>query len=178
MAQSFSLPDLMEETESMRRQGRRHEALEVVERFLRKNQDHPRALLLKSRVLYELGRLSQAVEVLYTLQRIRRNTGDETLQSLLGAIEQLGGRGQPSIAPAFVTESMARLLTQQGYILEALEVYRRLLEAGPEKKDWHDEIARLKTMVEQEGSRGATQERVAQELEVCDLWLKQRQRGS
>jgi tetratricopeptide (TPR) repeat protein len=174
MAQSFNLPDLVEETESMRRQGRLLEALEVVERFLRKNPDQPRALLLKSRVLYELGRRSQAVEGLQVLQRI---LGDETLQSLLGAIERLGSSTQPSSAPAFVTESMARLLTQQGYFLEALEVYRRLLEAGPENIDWHDEIARLKTRVEQEGSRGATHETVAQELAACDLWLKQCQRG-
>jgi tetratricopeptide (TPR) repeat protein len=177
MEQSPDLPDLVEETESMRRQGRLHEALEVVERFLRKSPDHPRALLLRSRVLYELGRTAQAVEGLNNLGRV---IGLEPLQSLVAAIERLGVSGHSSSAPAFAfaTESMARLLAQQGYFLEALEVYRRLFEAGPENSEWRDEVARLKTTVEQEGSRGATRERVAQELEACDLWLKQRQRGS
>jgi Flp pilus assembly protein TadD len=159
----------------MRRQGRLHEALEVVERFLRKSPDHPRALLLRSRVLYALGRTAQAVEGLNDLGRV---VGNEPLQSLVAAIQRVGVSEQSSSAPAFATESMARLLTQQGYFLEALEVYRRLSEAAPEKSEVYDEAARLKRTVEQEGSRGATRERVAQELEACDHWLKQRQRGS
>jgi tetratricopeptide (TPR) repeat protein len=171
MERSPDLPDLVEETESMRRQGRLHEALEVVERFLRKSPDHPRALLLRSRVLYELGRTAQAIEGLNNLGRV---IGLEPLQTLAAAIERLGVSEPPSSAPAFATESMARLLAQQGYFLEALEVYRRLFEAAPEKSEWRDEVALLKTTVEQEGSRGATRERMAQELEACDLWLKQR----
>jgi len=170
------LPDLVDETESMRRQGRLHEALEVVERFLRKSPDHhPRALLLRSRIHYELGRKVQAVQGLHDLGR---TVGNEQVQSIVAAIERLGDSGKSSSDPAFVTVSMAGLLAQQGYFLEALEVYRRLLEAAPERSDWDEETARLKRIVEQEGSRGATRERVAQELEACDLWLKQRQRGS
>jgi len=159
----------------MRRQRRLHEALEVVERFLRRNPDHPRALLLRSRVLYELDRTAQAVDALHTLQRI---IGDEMPQSILAAMERLADAIQPTTAPSFVTVSMASLFTQQGYLLEALEVYRRLLETAPDQEDWHAEIARLKTKVQQEGSRGATRERVARELEACEPWLKQRQRGS
>jgi len=169
------LPDLADEAESMRREGRLHEALEVVERFLRKSPDHQRALLLRSRVLYELGRMAQVVEELRALQRM---VGDEPLQSIVEAIERLADNVKSTSAPAFVTESMAGLFTQQGYFLEALEVYRELLEAAPEKSDLCDEIVRLKTIVEQEGSRGATRERVARELEACDHWLRQRQQGS
>jgi tetratricopeptide (TPR) repeat protein len=175
MAQSAKSPDLVEEAESMRGQGRLPEALEVAERFLRKNPDHPRALLLRSRVLYQLGRKAQALQSLHDLGRV---IGDDRVQPIVSAFEGLGGGAQSLSAPAFVTESMARLLTQQGYLLEALEIYRRLIETGPEQQDWHDEIARLKMIVEQEGSRGATAERAARELEACELWLKQRQRGS
>jgi tetratricopeptide (TPR) repeat protein len=159
----------------MRRQGRLPEALEVAERFLRKNPDHPRALLLRSRVLYQLGRKAQALASLHDLGRV---IGDNRVQPLVAAFERLGGDPQSSSAPAFVTESMAKLLTQQGYFLEAVEVYRRLVDTEPEKQDWRDEIARLKMSVEKEGSRGATAERAARELEACELWLKQRQRGS
>jgi tetratricopeptide (TPR) repeat protein len=165
----------MKEIEAMRRDGRLHEALTSVERVLKEKPNHTRALLVRSRLFYEMGGMTQAVKGLRDLGRV---IGDDRVQSIIRAIERLGDSVKSSSTPAFVTESMGRLLTQQGYFLEALEIYRRLSEAEPEKTELRDEVERLKTIVEQESSRGATRERVAREIEACDLWLRQHPRGS
>ncbi|HEY2986872.1 MAG TPA: hypothetical protein VGL11_04045 [Candidatus Binatia bacterium] len=152
-----------------------HEALESVEEFLNAESDHSRALLLKSRLLYETGSVAEAIDSLRALGRII--VGAE-LESIIAALERLRG-GEPSRQPqAFATESMARLLTEQGYFLEALEVYRQLFDAAPERGEIYDEISRLKAIVDQEGSRGATSERVAHELEAWNEWLRTRSRGA
>ena len=164
----------VEEIESARRDGRLHQALAAVERVLKEKPNHTRALLVRSRLFYDMGSMTQALESLNDLGRI---VGDNRAQSIIRAIERLDDRIKLSSTPTFVTESMGRLLTQQGYFLEALEVYRRLSEAEPEKSELCDEVGRLKTIVEQEGSRGATRERVAREIEACDLWLRQHSRG-
>lgn len=166
--------DAVDAIEAMRSAGRLQEALTVLERFLTAKPGQPRALLVRSRIFYDLGNMNQAVEALRDLSR---RIGNDRAQSILGAIERLRDSGKPSSDPAFATESMARLLAQQGYFLEAQEIYRGLYEASPEKIELASEVARLKTIVEREGSRGATRETMARELEVCDLWLKRHSRG-
>ena len=165
----------MKQIEAMRRDGRLHEALTSVERVLKEKPNHTRALLVRSRLYYGMGGMTQAVGGLRDLGRV---IGDDRVQSIVRAIERLDDSVKSSSMPTFVTESMGRLLTQQGYFLEALEIYRRLSEAEPEKTELRDEVERLRTMVEQESSRGATSETVAREIEACDLWLKQHPRGS
>ena len=167
-------PNEVEEIETTRRDGCLHQALAAVERLLEEKPNHARALLVRSRLFYDMGSMTQAVESLNDLGRV---IGDDRAQSIIRAIERLDDRIKSSSTPTFVTESMARLLTQQGYFLEALEVYRRLSEAEPEKGELCDEVGRLKTIVEQEGSLGATRERVSREIEACDLWLRQHSRG-
>ena len=169
------MPGFVDRAETMRREGHIHEALETLGQFLKERPNHPRALLLRSRLLYELGSVPQAVEGLRDLGRI---VTDRELRSIVAALEQLRDGGKLWQAPAFATESMARLLAQQGYLLEALELYRQLFQAAPERSELCDEITRLKASVEREGSREATKERVARELEAWERWLQQHQRGS
>jgi tetratricopeptide (TPR) repeat protein len=175
MAQNSDAAALLDQAEAMRREGRVHEALESVEGFLNAKPDHSRALLLKSRLLYETGSVAEAIDGLRTLGR---HVDGEELQSIIEALEQFRGSGQSRQTQAFATESMARLLAEQGYFLEALEVYRQLFHAAPERGGVYDEIGRLKTIVEQEGSRGATSERVAHELEAWNEWLRAHSRGA
>ncbi|HKA31829.1 MAG TPA: hypothetical protein VKH64_01350, partial [Candidatus Binatia bacterium] len=76
------------------------------------------------------------------------------------------------------TESMARLLMQQGYYLEAIEVYRRVFEGATNRPGLRDEIVRIMEIVEREGSREADAERVRHELDVSARWLEQHPKGS
>jgi tetratricopeptide (TPR) repeat protein len=160
----------IDEIDALRRAGRLQEALALVEDFLKEKPNHSWALLVRSRIFYDLGSMTQAVEGLRDLGRI---VDPSRFKSLIGAIERLRDSGKSANAPAFVTESMARLLAQQGYFLESLEVYRRLCEAEPGNDALRNEAERLKSIAEQEGSRDATRERVARELEAYELWLKQ-----
>jgi hypothetical protein len=67
---------------------------------------------------------------------------------------------------------------QQGYYLEALEVYRQLFEASANRPGLRDEIVRIMEIVEREGSRDADAERVRHELEIAARWLDQHAKGS
>ena len=173
--QSSDLSEVVNRAEAMRQEGRIQEALETVEQFLEERPDHPRALLLRSRLLYELGDKAQAEEALHDLALI---VGERELQPLAAALERLQHEEKSRRAPAFATESMAKLLAQQGYFLEALEVYRQLFQSASNTIELWDEIVRLKATVEEQGSRDATKERVGRELESWERWLRENRRGS
>ncbi|MFQ5904243.1 MAG: hypothetical protein ACE5JO_11185 [Candidatus Binatia bacterium] len=79
--------------------------------------------------------------------------------------------------PAFVTESMAGVLVRQGYLLEAMEIYRQLFLASKGEKRLWEEILLLRDRLEREGSRETQRESVAQKLEVLDRWIQSQQRG-
>ena len=175
MGRSSGPSDPVDEAEGMRREGRIQEALESVEKFLQERPDHPRGLLLRSRLLYELGKHPQALEGLREAAEIMGE--DRELHSIVAALEQLGDGAKLWRVPAFATESMAGLLAQQGYFLEAMEIYRQLFQAAEERSDLWDEIARLRACAEREGSRGATLERVAREVEAWERWFKEHRRG-
>jgi tetratricopeptide (TPR) repeat protein len=165
----------VDRAEALRRDGCIQEGLKVVEQTLAETPDHARSLLLKSRLFYEQGDLPQAIEA---LRRLERTLGGRETRPLVTALERLKDhRGSPRPA-AFATESMAKLLTQQGYLLEALEVYRQLFEGAPNPNEIRDEILRLKTLAAKEGSREAAKERVDCELETWQSWLEDHPKGT
>jgi len=110
------------------------------------------------------------------LREVESLRGTREFTELRLKLEELEDR-QRRRAP-FVTESMARLSVQQGYLLEAIEIYRQLFETAPNRSEILDEVARLKVTVEREGSREADAERVRRELEACDRWLAEHPRGA
>lgn len=102
----------------------------------------------------------------------------KTIESLKRGLEQLTGLREARLDSAFATESMARVLVEQGYLLEALEIYRRIfLDSEGEKRFW-EEMILLRQRLEREGSREAPKGSLAQELEVWDRWIQKRQRGN
>ncbi len=164
--------ELIDTAESLRRRGRVDDALEAVEQVLAAAPEHRRALLLKSRLLYQNGALGRALDVARALEPM---LGGEAAE-LTAALMRLDQAGRRPPAP-FATESMARLLAQQGYFLEAIEVYRQIYEASA-NPGVRDEIVRLTGVVERDGSRDAGEERVRQELEVAARWLERHPKGS
>jgi tetratricopeptide (TPR) repeat protein len=163
---------LLDDADALRRHGRLRDALEAVERVLAVAPEHRRALLLKSRLLYQNGALGRALDVARALDPM----ADGEAAELIAALVRLD-RAPHRPAP-FATESMARLLTQQGYYLEALEVYRQLFEVSADRPGLRDEIVRIMEIVAREGSRDADAERVRHELEIAARWLDQHTKGS
>ena len=164
--------ELLDDAESLRRRGHASAAREAVERALVESPAMPRARLLKSRLDYRRGNIGEALEGVRALEP---SLGRTELAQLRTALERLDEKARR--APAFATESMARLLAEQGYSLEALEVYRQLFETAANRDELRDEIARLKDIVQREGSRDATGERVRRELETWERWLEEHPRG-
>jgi len=114
----------------LRERGRLHEALEVAERCLRESPGHPRGLLLQSRILYLAGMYAQSLRVLGSLEQILGS--EEGLRKIKEGLEGLWQDPKPKIDPAFVTETMAELHIKQGYLWEAMEIYRQLYVASPQ----------------------------------------------
>lgn len=123
-APASNLSDLVELAESLRQEGRHAEALNEVERCLEQNPKHPRAILLCGRLLYQEGKILQALETLRPLGFMLGQ--DEGLKAITTSLGRLWQERNVQTEPAFVTETMAGLLTQQGYLLEATKIYRRL----------------------------------------------------
>jgi tetratricopeptide (TPR) repeat protein len=165
--------ELLDAAEASRRRGRRAEAMDAIERVLADNPAEPRALLLKSRLFYQSGSIRQALDDLRPLEAI---LGQGELAELTSALARLDEDSRRP--PAFATESMARLLVQQGYLLEAIEVYRELYGSAADRAEVREEIVRLAGAVEREGSRDADDERVRSELEICQSWLAEHPRGA
>jgi tetratricopeptide (TPR) repeat protein len=166
------IADVLDTAERLRCRGELTAARSAVDEVLRETPS-ARALLLKSRLLYQSGNIRGALDALREVESLR---GTREFTELRLKLEELEDR-QRRRAP-FVTESMARLSVQQGYLLEAIEIYRQLFETAPNRSEILDEIARLKLTVEREGSREADAERVRRELEACDRWLAEHPRGA
>lgn len=173
-APSLSPTGLADLAEGLRQEGKLQEALAAVERCLQESPRHPRALLLRARLLYQEGKLLEALEVLRPLDSILGR--DKRLKTITTGLDQLWQRRNSQMAPAFVTESMASLLAQQGYLLEAMEIYRQLYQVSEREKRLWEEILLLRDRLEREGSRETEKERVAQELEALDRWIQKQQR--
>jgi tetratricopeptide (TPR) repeat protein len=140
---------------------------------LRETPAAERALLLKSRLLYQSGSLRGALDALREVESVRGTGEFAALRLKLEQLEDALRRRAP-----FATESMARLSVQQGYLLEAMEIYRQLFETAPDQSEIVDEVAWLKAFVEREGSRDADAERVRRELEINERWLAEHSRGA
>lgn len=160
-------------------QGKRlKEALESAQRCLRESPSHPRCLLLLSRILYQEGRYDQALEALRPLEPILGP--DPGLQAIIRGLRQLQQMRRAQMDPNFLTETMAGLQVEQGYLVEAMEIYRHLFLSSPEEERqrlW-EKILRLRDRLEGEGSREMPTKRVAQELEVLDCWIQKQEKGS
>lgn len=165
LASSTELADL---AESLRQQGRYTEAWKVIERCLEQSPRHPRAILIRSRLLFQEGKPLQALESVLG--------EDDAFKTIATSLEKLCRERDAQTDPAFVTESMAGLFVQQDYLLEALGIYRRLfLASGGEKQLW-EKILFLRERLAREGSRDAPTERVKQELELLDRWIQGQQK--
>ncbi|MFQ5904242.1 MAG: tetratricopeptide repeat protein [Candidatus Binatia bacterium] len=68
--QLLSPSELADQVEELRQERRFQEALEAVERCLQESPKHPRALLLQGRILYQEGKVLQALEALRPLDFI------------------------------------------------------------------------------------------------------------
>jgi len=171
LASSTELADL---AESLRQQGRYTEAWKVVERCLEQSPRYPRAILLRSRLLFQEGKPLQALESLRPLESILGE--DDAFKTIAPSLEKLCRERDAQTDPAFVTESMAGLFVQQDYLLEALGIYRQLfLASGGEKQLW-EKILFLRERLAREGSRDAPTQRVKQELELLDRWIQGQQK--
>ena len=168
--------DLVELAESLRQEGRHAEALNEVERCLEQNPKHPRAVLLHGRLLYQKGNILQALETLRPLGSMLGQ--DEGLKAITTSLERLWHERNVQTEPAFVTETMAGLLTQQGYLLEAMKIYRRLfLVSGREERLW-ERILFLREQLAREGSRKTRKEKITEDLEEWDRWIQEQRRGN
>jgi len=103
---------------------------------------------------------------------------DEGLKAITTSLGRLWQERNVQTEPAFVTETMAGLLTQQGYLLEATKIYRWLfLVSGREERLW-ERILFLREQLAREGSREARKEKIAEDLEEWDRWIQEQRRGN
>lgn len=166
---------LVDRAESLRKEGRLLEALEVVEHSLQKSPGHPRGLLLHCRILYLAGRYAQALHVLDSLEgKLGKGEG---LKKITEGLERLWQKPNPEIDPAFITETMADLHIRQGYLWEAMEIYRQLYLSSEGKEPLWQKILGLRDRLGQEESRKAKEERAAERWEALNRWIKNQQRG-
>ena len=166
---------LVDRAESLRKEGRLLEALEAVEHCLQKSPGHPRGLLLHCRILYLAGRYAQALHVLDSLEgKLGKGEG---LKKITEGLERLWQKPNPEIDPAFITETMADLHIRQGYLWEAMEIYRQLYLASEGKEPLWQKILGLRDRLGQEESQNTKEERAAERWEALNLWIKNQQRG-
>ena len=167
---------LLDRAEELRRAGKTREGLELAQRSLRQWPDHRRALFLRTRLLFEQGSFAEALETLRPLSSLP--LWAEELRALRKGLERLCELKVAEIDPAFATESMAQLHVQQGYLLEAMEIYRRLWLGSPVEARFWEEMRRIRDRVEREGSRDKSRESLDRELSAWDRWMQRRKRGS
>lgn len=166
---------LVDLAENLRQERKHAEALKKVERCLEQNPKHPRAFLLRARILYQEGEILQALENLRPLGSILGH--DEGFKAITTSLERLWQEKNVQTEPAFVTETLAGLLVEQGYLLEAMDIYRQLFSAcGGEKQLW-EKILSLRERLVREGSRDAQKEMVAEHMEMLDRWIQTQKRG-
>ena len=172
--ESTSLSELVDLAETLRREGQLEKALQTVRRCLVIHPHHPRALLLLGRLLYQEGKISQAMDELRSLDVIL--AGDDGFQTLNRGLEEIRQKKNPQTDVSFATESMAQLLVQQGYYLEASSVYRQLYLASVGELRFWNAILELRDRLQQEGSRGTGKEKIATEIERLNRWIEEQQK--
>ncbi len=167
--------ELVDLAESLRLEGRLLDALETIERCLQKSPRHARGLLLYCRILYLAGRYAEALHVLSSLEGILGR--DERLTKIAKGLEELWQKPDPKMDPAFVTETMAELHISQGYLWEAMEIYRQLYLASEDERQLWQKILDLRDRLGQEESRKAHEERATERLEALNHWINNQQEG-
>ena len=168
--------DFVDLAESLRQERRLPEALEAVQQCLQQSPSHPRGLLLHSRLLYLAGRYTQALQVLGSLKGILGR--DKGLKNITEVLEEVWQKPNPKMDPAFVTETMAELHIRQGYLWEAMEIYRQLYLASEGEERLWQKVLDLRDRLGQEESRKTREERASERLEALNRWIKNHQRGS
>lgn len=161
---------LLDRAEELRREGKTREGMELVERSLGQRPDHSLGLFLRSRLLFEQGSFVEALEALRPLSSLA--VWGREVGALRKALERLIELRETGIDPAFATESMAQLLTEQGHLLEALDIYRRLLFGSPGEERIWQEMRRIRERLDREGSRDQSGESLERELAVWDRWMQ------
>lgn len=160
--------ELADLAETLRQEGRRDEARKVAERCLERDPRHPRALLLMSRIQYQEGRLLEALQSLRALESVLGRS--ESLSAIADGLERLRQVRSSPTDTAFATETMAEVLVEQGYLLEAVDIYRQLCDARGSDSSLREKILRLRARLRQEGSRDASREKVAEQLKALERW--------
>lgn len=164
---------LVDRADDLRREGRLQEALEVVESCLHEYPRHPRATLVHGRILYQGGMFARSLRVLGPLGKtLGENHG---LREIIQGLEGLWGGPKPPMDPAFVTETMAELSLSQGYLWDAIEIYRHLYLASAPEGLWQ-KIIRLRDRLEQEEDK--KKDGGDERLEALNHWIENRQRDS
>lgn len=170
---SSGVSELVDLAEGLRQGGKYSEARKTLERCLEQSPRHPRALLLLGRLQYQEGKLLEALQTVRTLESVLGR--QESLAVIADGLEQLRQMRNLPPDPEFATQTMAELLVQQGYLLEAIDIYRRLfVSCGGEREVW-EKILSLREQLRREGSRDAGREKVARQLAVLDGWIGARQ---
>ncbi len=175
-AQSSDPSELVDLAESLRQGDRLLEALETIERCLQKSPRHARGLLLYCRILYLSRRYAEALHVLSSLEGILGR--DEGLKKITEGLEELWQKPDPKMDPAFVTETMAELHISQGYLWEAMEIYRQIYLATEGEGQLWQKILKLRDRLELEESRKMQEEKASERLESLNRWINSRQGGS
>jgi tetratricopeptide (TPR) repeat protein len=173
--QSSNPSELVDLAESLRQGGQLLEALETIERCLQKSPRHARGLLLYCRILYLSGRYAEALHVLSSLEEIVGR--DEGFTKITKGLEELWQKPDPKLDPAFVTETMAELHISQGYLWEAMEIYRQIFLASEGQEQLWQKILDLRDRLDQEESGKAEGERASERLESLNRWIKNQQGG-
>jgi tetratricopeptide (TPR) repeat protein len=171
---ALNASELADLAEALRQQGRRDEARNVVARCLERDPRHPRALLLLSRLQYQEGRLLEALQSLRALESVLGRS--ESLSAIANGLERLRQVRNAPTHGVFATETMADVLVEQGYLLEAVGIYRQLCETRGGDSNLREKIFRLRERLRQEGSRDAGQEKVAEQLAALERWSERQKR--
>jgi tetratricopeptide (TPR) repeat protein len=173
---SFSSPsELVDLAESLRLEGRLLDALKAIERCLQNNPRHARGLLLYCRILYLSRRYAEALHVLSSLEGILGR--DEGLKKITEGLEELWQKPDPKMDPAFVTETMAELHISQGYLWEAMEIYRQIYLATEGEGQLWQKVLELRDRLELEESRKTQEEKASERLEALNRWINSQQGG-
>ena len=164
-------PLRVDRAENLRREGLLQEALEVIKRCLHEYPGHPRATLVHGRILYQGGMFSQSLRVLGPM--VKSLGENEGLRMIIQGLEALWEGPKPPMDPAFVTETMAELSLRQGYLWDAMEIYRQIYLISASDGLWQ-KIIRLKDRLERKEDRqkDGGEERV----EALNHWIESRQR--
>ena len=168
--------ELVDLAESLRLEGRLLDALKAIERCLQNNPRHARGLLLYCRILYLSRRYAEALHVLSSLEGILGR--DEGLKKITEGLEELWQKPDPKMDPAFVTETMAELHISQGYLWEAMEIYRQIYLATKGEGQLWQKVLELRDRLELEESRKTQEEKASERLEALNRWINSQQGGS